>query len=83
MPLLQFIGMLLLLATICVTGLATILWSRSRWRVWGGLALGTPSAYGLLLVSMTALRGQETLTPGTPQRFCGFYIDLRNVAAAG
>jgi hypothetical protein len=75
MPLLQFIGMLCLLGTVVITIFAGVLWLRSRWRVWGWIAVGTPATYLLLLLMATAIRDQETLPPGTPQRFCGFYID--------
>ena len=75
MPLLQFIGMLLLLGTVVVTCVAAILWLRGRRPLWGWFALGVPTCYLLLLVATTVLRGRETLPPGTPQRFCGFYID--------
>ena len=75
MPLIQFIGMLALMGTVGVTVVAGLLWLRSRRRYWGWLALGTAPAYGVLLILVTALRGQETLAPGTPLRFCGFYLD--------
>ena len=75
MPLLQFIGMLLLLGTVVVTCFAAILWLRGRRPLWGWFALGAPACYLLLLVAVTVLKGRETLPPGSPQRFCGFYID--------
>lgn len=75
MPLIQFVGMLALMGTAGVTIVAGILWVRSRWRVWGWLALLTPATYLVVLVFVTAFRGQETLPPGTPLRFCGFYLD--------
>ena len=75
MPTIQFIGMLLLTATVGVTLLAAMLWLRSHRARWAWVALGTPAAYLLLLAVVTLGMGHETLAPGTPQRFCGFYLD--------
>ncbi|MEO6068334.1 MAG: hypothetical protein ABJB33_04005 [Gemmatimonadota bacterium] len=75
MPLLQFIGMLLLTGAVGVTLLSGIFWIRFRRPLWGWLVFGTPATYFLLLIIVTLLSGRETLAPGTPQRFCGFYID--------
>ena len=75
MPPLQFIGMLALMGTVCVTLVAGILWLRNRRRIWGWIALTVPATYLLLLVSVTAFRGREILPVGTPLRFCGFYLD--------
>jgi len=75
MPLIQFVGMLALIGTVGVTALAALLWTRSRWRVWGWLTFLTPATYLVLLVLVTAFRAQETLAPGTPLHFCGFYLD--------
>ena len=75
MPLIQFLGMLLLFATVGAALLAGIFWLRSRRVRWAGIAVGTPLAYFLLLAVVTLGMGHETLPPGTPLRFCGFYLD--------
>ena len=75
MPLIQFIGMLALMGTVGLTVVSGILWLRSRQRLWGRLTLGVPAVYLMLLAFVTAFRGRETLAPGTPLRFCGFYLD--------
>jgi hypothetical protein len=75
MPLLQLIGMLALMGTVGGTLLAGICWLRTRRPFWGRIALGLPGFYLICLVGVTAARGQETLPPGTPLHFCGFYLD--------
>lgn len=75
MPTIQFIGILLLAGTVGITLLAILLWLRSRRVRWAWVALGTPAAYLLLLAVVTLGMGHQTLPPGTPQRFCGFYLD--------
>lgn len=75
MPLIQLIGMILLLATAGVTLLAGIHWYRSRAPHWGWVALGAPVVYLALLVIVALGSGREILPPGTPQHFCGLYLD--------
>ena len=75
MSLFQLIGMLLLTATVGVTLLSGIFWIRSRRPLWGWLVFGTPVTYFLLLIIVTLLSGRQTLAPGVPQHFCGFYLD--------
>lgn len=75
MPMLQFIGMLLLMVVVLGSFVSVMLWLRTRQSFWARIAFLTPAAYLILLVIVTAARGQETLAPGTPLRFCGFYID--------
>lgn len=75
MPTIQFIGMILLTATVGVTFLAALLWLRARRARWAWIALGAPVAYLLLLAVVTLGLGHKTLAPGTPLRFCGFYLD--------
>ena len=75
MPLSQFIGMLLLGAAVGLTLVAAVLWVRAPRARWAGLFVGTPLAYLLLLAVVTLGMGHETLPPGTPLRFCGFYLD--------
>lgn len=75
MPTIQFIGMALLLGTIGLTLLGGLLWVRHRNARWAWVAAGAPTAYLLLLAVVTLGMGHETLAPGTPLRFCGFYLD--------
>lgn len=75
MPMLQFVGMLTLMLAAAATVVAAMLWLRTHRGAWGRAALGVPLAYSLLLLIASVARGPETLPPGTPLRFCGFYID--------
>lgn len=71
----QSIGMLLLTATVGITFVAAMLWLRTHQARWAWITVGTPTAYLALLAVVTLGMGHETLPPGTPLRFCGFYLD--------
>jgi hypothetical protein len=75
MPLIQFIGIIALLGTIGLTALSGIVWLKTRRSFWGRVTLILPALYLALLVVVTSLSTREVLPVGTPQHFCGLYLD--------
>lgn len=84
MPLLQFLGIVAVVATFGIVLIAGLLWWRTRRAVWMRIALIAPALYLLLLVAVGSFSGRRTLPAGTPERFCGFYLDCHlSVAVVG
>lgn len=75
MPLLQLLGILAVLATFGITLTAALLWWRTGRVAWKRTALLAPACYLVLLVFVGSLSGRRTLPVGTPEEFCGFYLD--------
>lgn len=75
MSLLQFIGILSLLATVGLSFLSAILWLATKRRSWGRVMLVIPAVYLLALLIVGLLVPGVVVPAGSAQRFCGFYLD--------
>lgn len=88
MPLIQFIGILALMATVAAGGLSVIvaIWSvavgRPR-RAFKSLAIGAGigALYLAALVVVSLQSRRVVLAEGVEKRFCGFYLDCHLSAA--
>lgn len=84
MPLLQFLGILAALATAGLTLVGLLGWWRTGMTGWGRLALITPATYLTLVLGVGLFTAPRRLPAGTPEQFCGFYLDCHlSVAVVG